>query len=106
MFAEVEIDIAQLYEGDNACAAIIDLWGSSNMVGYCGTSSLFVTKDFIPFTAMLSLSEMPKHHTAAAILADHDKTLKKLNLQDKVVIAKLLPYWLMYCCTPLVRYFI
>ncbi|XP_045027125.1 uncharacterized protein LOC116919335 [Daphnia magna] len=55
------------------------------MEGFLGVSCSAVTCDYEPFTAFLSLREMPKNHTAAAIFAEYESTIEDWEVNKKEI---------------------
>ncbi|XP_045027119.1 uncharacterized protein LOC116919331 [Daphnia magna] len=55
------------------------------MEGFLGVSCSAVPCDYEPFTAFLSLREMPKNHTAAAIFAEYESTIEDWEVNKKEI---------------------
>ncbi|KZS00971.1 Uncharacterized protein APZ42_002521, partial [Daphnia magna] len=58
---------------------------TTSMEGFLGVSCSAVTCDYEPFTAFLSLREMPKNHTAAAIFAEYESTIEDWEVNKKEI---------------------
>ncbi len=86
LYEKVSRVVKQLLESSNMCTIMMDLWSSNTMTGFIGVSCSSVTKDYIPFTCFLALKEMPKNHTAAAILAEYEAVIAEWNVDKKVCI--------------------
>ena len=67
---------------------MIDLWSSKSMERCLGVSCSLVTCDYGPFTAFLSLREMPKNHTAAAVFAEYESVIVDWEINEKVKFKK------------------
>ena len=65
---------------------MMDLWSSNTMTGFLGVSCSSVTKDYIPFAYFLALKEIPKNHTAAAILTEYESVISDWGIDKKECI--------------------
>lgn len=83
-YQELREEITRLIDTSYSCSIILDIWSSPSMKSYLGVSCSFVTETFVPFTCFLTLKEMPKHHTAAAIFAEYEAIMEEWKISKKV----------------------
>lgn len=88
LYEEVATTVKKRLASSPACSVMMDLWSSKSMEGFLGVSCSAVTCDYEPFTAFLSLREMPKNHTAAAIFAEYESTIEDWEVNKKVKFKK------------------
>ncbi len=86
LYEKVVCAVRKLLTSCNMCTIMMDLWSSNTMTGFIGVSCSSVTQDYIPFTCSLPLKEMPKNHTAAAILAEYESVISDWDVDKKACI--------------------
>ena len=88
LYDEVATQVRKRLASSPACSVMMDLWSSNTMEGFLGVSCSAVTSDYVPFTAFLSLREMPKNHTAAAVFAEYESVIEDWGINKKVKFKK------------------
>ena len=94
-YEKTKAAISALLDSTNICSIVMDIWSSKSievhrspsksMVGYMGISDSALTSSYIPFNCLLSIRQMPKSHTAAAIFAEYKHVMEERNLSKKLI---------------------
>ena len=89
LYDEVATKVWKRLASSPACSVMMDLFSSNTMEGFLGVSWFGVTSDYVPFTAFLSLCEMPKNHTAAAaFFLEYESLIEDWEINKKVKFNK------------------
>nr|CAH0105858.1 unnamed protein product [Daphnia galeata] len=85
MYSRIVEGVKEILNSCDVATIMLDLWSSNSMLGFMGVSFSSVTADYIPFTCFLNMKEMPKNHTAEAILSESECVFSDWGLNGKVI---------------------
>jgi hypothetical protein len=88
LYEKVATTVKKRLASSPACSVMMDLWSSKSMEGFLGESCSAVTCDYEPFPAFLSLREMPKNHTVAAVFAEYESVIEDWEINKNVKFEK------------------
>ena len=72
LYEEVTTKVKKRLASSPTFSVMMDVWSSNAVEGFEGLSCSVVTCDYVTFTTFLSLHEIPKNHTAAAVFVEYE----------------------------------